>query len=587
MHFTRQPCAGVRVDFQATLQSARQAVREVVSWLDQQNLASDECHEWELVLAEATGNAVVHSESESPLNIEATTTTTGIEVRVTDHSAGFEWPEKAALPEDDESENGRGLFIIESLTDRASYLRGRHENVLHLQRGRRMPPRPAEDTSSTLEVMTTELSACYEMLANIFRLGADAGRDITAEALAANWLEEFRQLASADFLTLRMLTPDAAQLERIAVSPATSFVTPFLDVGNTDLVESRACISRQDQWFDGCTVFHHAGPLSQRSHAVSGVAHPLESGGEVIGVITFGVNKAHWEPKAAEINVVRSLGDFLGTLLHTLRRRDEANHSRLIKRELQIAADIQRSLLPLELPQSSAVQSAGHLTSVGEVGGDFLDGIQLADGGRLFVIADVMGKGVPAALFATAFRSNLHSHLDLAAEPAKLMRQLSLSLFTELDRADMFITAQLAYLSADSLTLRTCGAGHGPLLMSDGIEVAEIGSDGPPLGVSEDHEFAQHEIHLKGITHLLMHTDGLSDSSSSEAQITREMLHFWLRGTSVAGMDAWAARDSLRQMHRVFHESARVRDDATFIILTRAHATIPSPNPQSLTHASR
>ena len=108
------------------------------------------------------------------------------------------------------------------------------------------------------------------------------------------------------------------------------------------------------------------------------------------------------------------------------------------------------------------------------------------------------------------------------------------------------------------------------------IEVAEIGSDGPPLGVSEDHEFAQHEIHLKGITHLLMHTDGLSDSSSSEAQITREMLHFWLRGTSVAGMDAWAARDSLRQMHRVFHESARVRDDATFIILTRAHATIPS-----------
>lgn len=587
MHTTCQSCAGVRVDFQATLQSAREAVREVVTWLDHQNLAADECRDWELVLAEATGNAVVHSGSERPLNIEATTTMSGVEVRVTDYSEGFEWPEKAALPEDDESENGRGLFIIESLTDRASYLRGRNENVLHLQRGRRTPPRPHDTSEATLELMTTELSACYEMLANIFRLGADAARDISAEALAANWLEEFRQLAGADFLTLRMLTPDGAQLERIAVSPATSFVTPFLDLGNTHLVESRACISRQDQCFDGCSVFHHADPLSQRSHAVSGVAHPLESGGEVIGVITFGVNKAHWEPKAAEINVVRSLGDFLGTLLNTLRRRDEANHSRLIKRELQIAADIQRSLLPVELPQSAAVQSAGHLTSVGEVGGDFLDGISLADGGRLFVIADVMGKGVPAALFATAFRSNLHSHLDLAADPAKLMRQLSRSLFTELDRADMFITAQLAYLSADSLTLRTCGAGHGPLLMSDGIEVAEIGSDGPPLGVSEEHEYAQHEINLKGITHILMHTDGLSDSSSSETQITREMLHFWLRGTSVAGMDAWTARDSLRQMHRVFQESARVRDDATFIILTRAHATLPNPNPQSLTHASR
>ena len=54
----------------------------------------------------------------------------------------------------------------------------------------------------------------------------------------------------------------------------------------------------------------------------------LSAGGEVIGVITFGVNKAHWEPKAAEINVVRSLGDFLGTLLHTLRRRDRMHQTR-------------------------------------------------------------------------------------------------------------------------------------------------------------------------------------------------------------------------------------------------------------------
>jgi anti-sigma regulatory factor (Ser/Thr protein kinase) len=587
MHLIRQTCAGVRVDFQATLQSAHEAVREVVAWLDHQNLAADECRDWQLVLAEATGNAVVHSESEGPLNIQATTTTNGIEVRVTDHSSGFDWPAQASLPEDDESEHGRGLFIIESLTDRVSYLRGRHENVLHLQRDRRAPSREADDAAATIEVMTAELSACYEMLANIFRLGADAARDIPADTLAANWLEELRQLAAADFLTLRMLTPDGTQLERIAISPSTSFVTPFLDVSSTQFVESRACISRQDQWFDGRSVFDAADPLAQWDQALSGVAHPLESGGEVIGVITFGVNRPVWEPKAAEINVVRSLGDFLGTLLHTLRRRDEANHSRLIKRELQIAADIQRSLLPVELPQSAVVQSAGHLTSVGEVGGDFLDGIPLPDGGRLFVIADVMGKGVPAALFATAFRSNLHSHLDLAAEPAQLMRQLNRSLFTELDRADMFITAQLAYLSADSLILRTCGAGHGPLLLSDGVEVAEIGSDGPPLGVSEGHAYPQHEIHLKGITHILMHTDGLSDSSSSEVQITREMLHHWLRNTSVAGMDAWAARDSLRQMHRVYQESARMRDDATFIILTRAHATIPVPSPQSLSHASR
>ena len=587
MHLTRQPSSGLHVAYQATLHGAREAVREVVTWLDDQNLGKEECRDWELVLAEATGNAVVHSENGAPLNIEASTTSTGVDIRVTDHGAGFEWPERASLPADDEAENGRGLFIIESLTDHAEYLRGRGENVLHLQRGRHSPPRSVEDASVTLDLMTSELSTCYEMLANIFRLSADAARDISSDALAAKWLEELRQLAGADFLTLRMLTPDGMQLERIATSPATAFVTPFLDIGNTHLVECRACISRQDQLFDGCSVFHHADPLSQRSQAVSGVTHPLESGGEVIGVLTVGVNRASWDPKAAEIHVARSLGDFLGALLHSLRRRDEANHSRVLKRELQIAADIQRALLPAELPQSSTVQSAGHLTSVGEVGGDFLDGIPLPDGGRLFVIADVMGKGVPAALFATAFRSSLHSQLHLASEPARLMRQLATCLHTELDRAEMFITVQLAYISDDGLTLRSCGAGHGPLLLTDGRQVAEIASDGPPLGICSEHDYVQHEITLDGITHILMHTDGLSDSTSSEVQITRDMLHHWMRGTSVAGMDAWASRDSLRQMHRLFHQTARIRDDATFIVLARDTAIIPTPNRQSLTHASR
>lgn len=588
MPLVRQFAEGLHLDFKADLESGREAVLAITQWLSTRGISGEECQSWELVLSEAVTNAVTHSAPESPLRLEATSTAASIEICVTDHSNGFDWPEDATLPEDDENEHGRGLFIIQSLTDHVSYLRGRDENVLRMRCQRRDVGTPVEDLSATLELMTSEVASCYETLANIFRLSAEAARDVSPDALAAKWLEELRELSGADFLTLRMLSPDASQLAAIANAPVDLRVTPFIDPANSHLIESRAIISRQDQWFDGGSDIHRDDPLSSHGSDVSGIAHPVETGGDVIGVLTFGVSHAHWEPKARDINVARSLGDFLGTLLHSLRSRDESNHSRLIKRELQIAADIQRSLLPAELPQSATLQCAGHLTTVGEVGGDFLDGIALADGGRLFVIADVMGKGVPAALFATAFRSLLHSHLDLATQPGELMQRLNTALFTELDRADMFITVQLAYVSADGLTLRTCGAGHGPMLMADGRSVSEISADGPPLGIVADFNYPQHEVGLRGVTHLLMYTDGLSDPTlPAGCGLGQEMLHEWLTSTAVEGIDAWSCRDSLLNLHSIHQDKARAHDDATFVVLVREKALLDEVQKRTLTHAHR
>lgn len=583
-----QPTEGLRIDFPATLEGAREAVSEIVGWLESNHHEKDECMTWELVLTEATTNAVTHSINEERLLIEVACSIKDTCIRLTDHSEGFDWPEEVSLPEDDEYEHGRGLFIIQSLTDHCSYLRGRKTNVLELLRHRKNSPPPKEDLSATLDLMTAEVSSCYETLANIFRLSADAARDVSSETLASNWLRQLLEISGADFLSLRMLNPDGTLLEEIAAVPEGRASVTFVDASRTDLIEPRAVALRQDQWFEGNSIFHKDDPLSHRCSAISGVAHPLEIGGEVIGVLTVGVCNLHWDPKARDINVVRSLGDFLGTLLHSLRRRDEANHSRLIKRELQIAADIQRSLLPDELPQSATLQCAGHLTTAGEVGGDFMDGIALADESRLFVIADVMGKGVPAALFATAFRSLLHSHLALASQPCELMKRLNSSLYAELERAEMFITVQLVWISADGLSLRSCNAGHGPLLLTDGQQVTEIGADGPPLGICVDEPYTHHEVALAGVTHLLLYTDGLSDSTLPEdTGLSEDKLQQWLIHTSVEGIDAWSARDTLRQMHHDHQDNARVHDDATFVILAREKPLLSTPRNQTLTHARR
>ncbi len=584
----QQQFDGFRLDFSATLEDARDAVRAVIQWLVDHRIQDDECRQWELVLAEAANNAVLHATPEQTrltVRIEAALSADDIDVRIIDHTSGFDWPEEAALPEDDDSEHGRGLFIIRSLTDHVSYLRGQDYNVLSLRSPRKSPLHVEEDTEETLELMTAEVASCYETLANIFRLIADAGNDVEPVALAVRWLEELRELAGADFLVLRMAATDAGRLPILGGVPSTIVWEPLLDLRNTEAVETRAAVTRQDQWFDGSTTFAATDPLRKAGEHISGLVHPLESGGDLAGVLTVGVFKPLWEPSARELNVVRSLGDFLGALLHGLHRRDEANQARLMKRELQIAADIQRSLLPAELPQTRFVHCAAHLATVEEVGGDYLDGILLPTGGLLFVVADVMGKGVPAALFATAFHSLLHSHLDLAARPSRLMQRLNQAMFPELDRADMFITAQIVHVSADGLMLYVSGAGHAPLLLSEGNHIREVFADGPPLGVAADAAYHDYSINLSTYTHVLLHTDGLSDVVSGGGILSREALHEWLRTTAASAADAGASRDSLHRLHRQAVDAASQQDDATFMVITRGAKTLSANTQNSLSHA--
>lgn len=588
MSVPQQQFDGFRLDFPATLDDARNAVRSVIEWLADQQIRQDECQQWELVLAEAANNAVNYATPEQSLlkvRIEAALSAHDIEVRITDHTSGFDWPDHVELPEDDECDHGRGLFIISSLTDHVSYLRGKGHNVLCLRSQRKSIPKAQEDTEATLELMTAEVASCYETLANIFRLIADAGNDVEPVALASRWLEELRELAGADFLVLRMAGNEAGRLPIVGGVPSAIAWEPLLELRNNDAVETRAAVTRQDQWFDDSTTFATADPLQKAGEHISGLSHPLESGGDLAGVLTVGVFKPRWEPSARELNVVRSLGDFLGALLHGLHRRDEANQSRLMKRELQIAADIQRSLLPAELPQTPFVHCAAHLATVGEVGGDYLDAILLPDGSILFVVADVMGKGVPAALFATAFHSLLHSHLDLASQPSLLMRRLNKAMFAELDRADMFITAQLVHISADGLALQVCGAGHAPLLLSGGTQIQEVCADGPPLGVTADADYRDFSVSLASFTHVLLHTDGLSDVVSGGGILSRDELHTWLQSAAAAASDAGTSRDSLHRLHRSAVDAASQQDDATFMIITRGAHTLTANTHNSLSHA--
>src|ERR1041385_4742317 len=131
--------ATCRLALPGRLEAIRDGVRAARQFLAEQNLSQQELTACELALVEACNNAVTYSHPEgfdAEAQIELHCDAEEVEKHVIDHGPGFEWPDKAALPDESE-EHGRGLFIIQSLMHETFYLRGRSQNrlIMRLRRG--------------------------------------------------------------------------------------------------------------------------------------------------------------------------------------------------------------------------------------------------------------------------------------------------------------------------------------------------------------------------------------------------------------------------------------------------------------------
>jgi anti-sigma regulatory factor (Ser/Thr protein kinase) len=129
--------------FACDLRESREVSRCVRQFLAEAQLPESDLHAWELMVTEAANNAsdyATEAGRQLPNRLEVFCRDDEVEIRLTDHTAGFEMPERALLPPVDR-EKGRGLFLIQSLASGVEYLRGRKENCMVIRRKRPRRPR--------------------------------------------------------------------------------------------------------------------------------------------------------------------------------------------------------------------------------------------------------------------------------------------------------------------------------------------------------------------------------------------------------------------------------------------------------------
>jgi anti-sigma regulatory factor (Ser/Thr protein kinase) len=168
----------LRLEVPSNLAAVRTAAGKVREFLAGQGLTAMELDQWELAFVEAANNVAEHGNvsPESRLfQLAVDVTATNVEIRIIDHTAGFEYPDEVKLPDDSLSEGGRGLYLIESICDRVHYLRGRGTNCLILRKRRdpagvAVAPEPdvtamreeIAELNEALDGMTEELASSYE-----------------------------------------------------------------------------------------------------------------------------------------------------------------------------------------------------------------------------------------------------------------------------------------------------------------------------------------------------------------------------------------------------------------------------------------
>ncbi len=518
----------LRLTCPCDLAAVRDVAREIRGHLEHEGLSAFEVNGWELICTEAGNNAVEHAAGDAaqrPIEFILETSATAIELRIVDHTAGFELPDDSVLP-DPFDEGGRGLYLMRTLSDSINYLRSAGENclVIRRQRSSEGSSEPTSDTTAehamlraTLQTMTEEISVSYEILSAIFRFTEELNRGGGDTGFAKRWLCELAQITGADWHVLRLVDSSGHLAVAHTSHPMAQLEAIHLDsLPPCASIEIRAIRSHQDVWFDANQPLTANDPLRCLGPDLAGFAHPLMVAGELVGILTVGRHSRHQSFNAGQVNIIHTLTDFLAIQIRNAQYQGEKLRAQLIERDYEVAARIQRQLLPKIHPCRGRWSTLGLCESAQIVGGDFYDIIEVGRNGLLLAVADVMGKGLPAALFATVFRTLLHAKPDFARSPAAFVDWLNQNLIAELGGLEMIITAQLAYVNFETRELRVAGAGHPPLLIAapDGT-LQEVYSSGPPLGVDDAQAFDEDRRILPEGARLLLYTDGITEATDA------------------------------------------------------------------------
>src|SRR5437762_12629480 len=305
--------------------------------------------------------------------------------------------------------------------------------------------------------------------------------------------------------------------------------------------------------------------INARARTRSELIAPIISNDEVIGVFDLESDELNAYSND-DVEILMLLASQVAIIIEKVMLHEQLIEKQRLETQLEIAREVQLQLLPPRDPKLEGFDISAYNFPTEEVSSDYYDWVRIYDDQIGIVIADVSGKGVPAALLMAFLRASLRAATHIGYAPHISMSKVNYLLWESIER-NQFVTAFYAILDAANRTLAYCNAGHNPpfLMEADGkVHFEERG--GVPLGMFRDSRYYEYYATIEPGQMLVLYTDGVTEAMnpSGEEYGGQRLVAAALRGRHLS------ARELIELIHRDVIDWTGGRgahDDVTFFII--------------------
>jgi phosphoserine phosphatase RsbU/P len=296
------------------------------------------------------------------------------------------------------------------------------------------------------------------------------------------------------------------------------------------------------------------------------VISPMAVQGKIKGMLIIG-NKMNGNFTEEDKQFIEALGNTAISALETERLFKEEVEKKKLEKELELALEIQKNLLPKEIPVLENYQLTGVSIPSSHVGGDYFDFIKLDEDRLLIAIADVSGKGMPASLLMANVQAALRILAPLSLPLKEIILRIN-DIIYQNTTPDKFVTFFGGILYTKTGIFHYINAGHNPpLLFRTNEEIIKLKEGGLILGfMDKPFEYLEGEIELSYKDVLIFFTDGVTEALDKEKnEYTEQKFIEFSKG--ICGKPASNILEDILEDVRKHSEGVNQSDDITCIVL--------------------
>jgi len=362
-------------------------------------------------------------------------------------------------------------------------------------------------TTKILHSMFNEITSLLEISRAV-----ESGKDL--QSILEFVMEECMRIMKAEAASLMLSVKGSNELEfRVALGPKGKDVKPFrlavgkgiagwvAQHGKPLLIPDAYKDERFNPEFDKKTGFKTKSILCV----------PMTYKNKIIGILQVLNRKDGSTFQKSDLRIFTIFASQAALAIENSRLFYSVLENEMLQKDLSIAAEIQRLMIPLKLPEVEGIITKGTYLPSKDVGGDIYGIFPINDNETVFCIGDVSGKGVPGALLVSTMHATLKAYLEFTSDIKLIVNKLN-QLILEISTKEKFITFFIAYHNRINSEITYINAGHNPpYLLQRGQEATKVKTNGIAIGVMP-YEYKTTKIKISNDDLMVLYTDGLVEA---------------------------------------------------------------------------